>query len=60
MIYRSLQEYFEKNEQLTLAEYRRMHPKISERTARYDIEDLVKKDILTKYGKRRGTYYALR
>jgi len=57
---RSLQEYFEKNERLTLAEYRRMHPKISERTARYDIEDLVKKDILTKYGKRRGTYYALR
>ena len=57
---KSLQEYFETNERLTVKEYREMHPSISERTARYDTEDLVKKGILVKHGKRRGVYYTLK
>jgi len=57
---KSLQEYFETNEHLTVREYNELHPSISERTARYDIEDLVKKGILVKRGKRRGTYYTLK
>lgn len=57
---RELQEYFEENERLTMREYREMHPEVSERTARYDIEDLVNKDILIKHGKRRGAYYTLK
>ena len=57
---KSLQEYFKTNERVTIREYKEMHPDISERTARYDIESLVKKGILVKHGKRRGTYYTLK
>ena len=57
---KDLREYFKTHERLTVTDYRAMHPDISERTARYDIESLVKKGILIKHGKRRGTYYTLK
>lgn len=48
------------NTRITNSELQRLHPDVHPETIRRDLSDLVAKDILSKMGEKRGSYYVLR
>jgi ATP-dependent DNA helicase RecG len=48
------------NTRITNSELQRMYPDVHAETIRRDLADLVTKDILSKMGQKRGSYYVLR
>jgi ATP-dependent DNA helicase RecG len=48
------------NTRITNSELQKMHPDVHPETIRRDLSDLVAKDILTRMGEKRGSYYVLR
>ena len=53
-------QYIRENGSITNREYRGLIDKISAETLRLDLVDLVSKDILSKIGAKKGTYYVLK
>ena len=53
-------ESIKKIGKITNKGYREMFPEISNETARFDLNTMVKKRLLNKRGEKRGVYYTLR
>lgn len=53
-------EYIKKIGKITNKNYREIFPEISNETARFDLNTMVKKRLLNKRGEKKGVYYTLR
>lgn len=53
-------EYIKKIGKITNKNYREIFPEISNETARFDLNTMVKKRLLNKNGEKKGVYYTLR
>ena len=53
-------EYIKKIGKITNKNYREIFPEISNETARFDLNTMVKKRLLNKRGEKKGVYYTLK
>ena len=53
-------KYLKENKEITLSKFRVLHPEISDRTLRKDLDDIVKAGIVKPVGEKRGRKYVLK